>query len=88
MERDRDMPINATRDFYQKLVKAGVPAIYVEFPQTGHAFDIQIRGIAAIMRKQLHLTQPISSLEDISQTSPAAQAARYYLDRFLALMSG
>jgi acetyl esterase/lipase len=86
-EHDSGVPVSSARDFYHKLENAGVRAVYVEFPQTDHAFDLQIRGIAAIMRKDLHLPPAKNRLEDISQYSPAAQVARYDLDRFLALMS-
>jgi acetyl esterase/lipase len=48
------------------LQDAGVPVVYVELPNTDHAFDII----------------PLNLLK----TSPAAQAALYDLDRFLALM--
>jgi acetyl esterase/lipase len=86
-EHDSGVPVSSARDFYHKLVNAGVPAVYVEFPQTDHAFDLQIRGITAIIRKNLHLPPAKNNLEDISQYSPAAQVAMYDLDRFLALMS-
>ena len=86
-EHDSGVPVSSARDFYQKLVKADVPAVYVEFPQTDHAFDIQMKGIAAIVRKNLHLPPATNNLEDLSQYSPAAQVARYDLDRFLALLS-
>jgi acetyl esterase/lipase len=86
-EHDSGVPVSSARDFYLELVNAGVRAVYVEFPQTDHAFDLQIKGIAAIMRKNLHLPPSKNNLEDISQYSPAAQAALYDLDRFLALMA-
>jgi acetyl esterase/lipase len=86
-EHDSGVPVRSARDFYQKLITAGVRAVYVEFPQTDHAFDLQIKGITAIARKNLHLRPGRNRLENISQYSPAAQVARYDLDRFLALMS-
>jgi acetyl esterase/lipase len=81
------VPASSTRDFYHKLRQAGVPAVYVEFPQTEHGFDLQLKAICAIVKKQLRCSRTLNGLEDLSQYSPAAQAARYDLDRFLALMS-
>ncbi len=86
-EHDCGVPVRSTRDLHHKLVQAGVPVVYVEFPQTEHGFDLQIKAICAIAKKQLHWSRTVNSLEDLSQYSPAAQAARYDLDRFLALMS-
>jgi acetyl esterase/lipase len=86
-QHDCGVPVNSTRNFQEMLLKAGVAVVYVEYPQTEHGFDLQIKAIAAIARKALKLPKTISSLEDISQYSPAAQTARYDLDRFLALMS-
>jgi acetyl esterase/lipase len=37
---DWHMPLSAARALYRKLVDAGVPVVYVEFPQTDHAFDL------------------------------------------------
>jgi acetyl esterase/lipase len=65
-EHDQIVPVTATRLLYKKLVENNVPAIYVEFPQTEHAFDVAFR--------------------DISPYSPAAQAALYDVERFLALL--
>jgi acetyl esterase/lipase len=39
-ERDVIIPAYATRELYRRLVDAGVPAVYVEFPQTNHGFDL------------------------------------------------
>jgi len=86
-EHDCGVPAKSTRDFYHRLVQAGASVIYVEFPQTEHGFDLQIKAICAIVKKQLHWPWTQNALEDLSQYSPAAQAARYDLDRFLALMS-
>ncbi len=86
-QHDCGVPVSSTRSFWDRLVKAGVPVIYVEYPLTEHGFDLHIKAIAAIAKKALKLAKTNSSLEDISQYSPAAQTARYDLDRFLALMS-
>lgn len=54
----------AVRALAQKLEAAGVPVVYVEYPQTEHAFDLIL-----------------------PQVSPAARAALYETDRFLALLA-
>ncbi|MEE8392096.1 MAG: alpha/beta hydrolase [Anaerolineae bacterium] len=41
-EHDAIMPAYSTRKLHRKLVEAGVPSIYVEFPQTNHGFDLII----------------------------------------------
>jgi acetyl esterase/lipase len=63
-EHDMIVPVEAARKLHRRLADAGVPVIYVEFPQTEHAFDIILPRYA-----------------------PAAQAALYDLERFLALMA-
>jgi acetyl esterase/lipase len=70
---DMGVPVESTRIFSRKLAESGIPVVYVEFPQTDHGFDIQLR---------------VLKLGNGSQYSPAAQAALYDLDRFLALMAG
>jgi len=37
---DWHMPLSAARALYRKLMDADVPTVYVEFPQTDHAFDL------------------------------------------------
>ncbi|KUO40343.1 MAG: hypothetical protein AVW05_01195 [Hadesarchaea archaeon DG-33] len=37
---DSWVPVEATRVLYHKLVDAGVPVVYVEFPQTDHVFEL------------------------------------------------
>jgi acetyl esterase/lipase len=64
-EHDSTVPAYATRDLHRKLVAAGVPVVYHEFPQTEHAFDLVV----------------------LPRYSPAAQAALYDVDRFLALIA-
>lgn len=63
-EHDSLVPASACRSLHRRLVQAGVPAVYVEYPQTEHAFDVAV----------------------LSRYSPAAQAALYELERFLALV--
>lgn len=64
-EHDSLVPASACRALYHKLAHAGVPVVYIEYPQTEHAFDVAI----------------------LTRYSPAAQAALYELERFLALVS-
>jgi acetyl esterase/lipase len=63
-EHDQLVPVEAARALYHKLLENNVPAVYVEFPQTEHAFDVAFQAA--------------------SQNSPAAQAALYDVERFLA----
>jgi acetyl esterase/lipase len=51
------------RELQDKLKKAGVPVVWIEFPHTEHAFDLAF-----------------------PQFSPAAQAATYDVERFLAMV--
>jgi acetyl esterase/lipase len=60
---DSFLPAQITRALHGKLLKAGVPSVYVEFPQTEHGFDLLLPRYA-----------------------PAAQAALYDVERFLALV--
>jgi acetyl esterase/lipase len=69
---DMGIPVESTKIFYRKLADSGTPVVYVEFPQTDHGFDFQMR---------------VLKLGDGSQYSPAAQASLYDLDRFLALQA-
>jgi acetyl esterase/lipase len=69
---DMGVPVESTRLFSSKLVDSVTSVVYVEYPQTDHGFDIQMK---------------ILKLGDGSQYSPAAQAALYDLDRFLALLT-
>jgi acetyl esterase/lipase len=62
-EHDSFLPAHASLALHRKLIEAGVPSVYVEFPQTEHGFDLLLPRYA-----------------------PAAQAALYDVDRFLALM--
>jgi acetyl esterase/lipase len=62
-EHDAFLPACVTRALHHKLVAAGVPSVYVEFPQTEHGFDLALPRYA-----------------------PAAHAALYDVERFLALM--
>ena len=40
------MPVHAARALHRKLVEAGVPAVYVEYPQTTHGFDLFIPQVS------------------------------------------
>ncbi len=43
---DSDVPVETTRALYRRLVEAGVPVVYVEFPLTEHAFDLPLPRLA------------------------------------------
>jgi acetyl esterase/lipase len=62
-EHDSFLPAHVSRALHHKLIEAGVPSVYLDFPQTEHGFDLGLPRYA-----------------------PAAQAALYDVDRFLALM--
>jgi acetyl esterase/lipase len=62
-EHDSFLPAQVSHALHRKLREAGVPSVYVEFPQTEHGFDMALPRYA-----------------------PAAQAALYDVERFLALM--
>lgn len=65
---DDDFIVNVShpRRLHQALRNAGVPSLYIEFPDTVHAFD-QYFGVSR-------------------RVAPAAQAASWNIERFLALM--
>lgn len=44
------MPLEATRALHRKLLDADVPAVYTEFPQTDHAFDLVLPRYAPAAR--------------------------------------
>ncbi len=44
------MPLASTRAMHRKLLDAGVPAVYAEFPQTDHAFDLVLPRYAPAAR--------------------------------------
>jgi acetyl esterase/lipase len=43
---DSDVPVQTTRALHRRLVDAGVPSVYVEFPFTEHAFDLPLPRLA------------------------------------------
>jgi acetyl esterase/lipase len=53
-EDDMITPVEATRQLYQKLVEAGVPAINVVFPQTDHGFDLALPEISPVAQSALY----------------------------------
>jgi acetyl esterase/lipase len=65
---ENDFVVDAShgRRLHQALREAGVPSVYLEFPETVHGFD-QYIGVSR-------------------RVAPAAQAATYDIERFLALM--
>jgi acetyl esterase/lipase len=53
-EDDLITSVDATRQLYQKLVEAGVPAINVVFPQTDHGFDLALPKISPTAQSALY----------------------------------
>ncbi len=49
-QHDWYMPLEATRALHRKLLAAGVPSVYAEFPQTDHAFDLILPRYAPAAR--------------------------------------
>lgn len=53
-EHDYLLPVSATRALYQRLADAGVPALYVELPQTEHTFDLFLPEISPPAQSALY----------------------------------
>jgi acetyl esterase/lipase len=47
---DYYMPLAATRALHRKLLDAGVPSVYGEFPQTDHVFDLVLPRYSPVAR--------------------------------------
>jgi acetyl esterase/lipase len=52
-EDDLITPVGATQDLYNRLLRAGVPAVLVVFPQTDHGFDLVLPHISPTARAAL-----------------------------------
>ncbi len=62
-EHDWYMPVPATRALYRRLKRLGVPVVYVEFPQTDHAFDLlSLPGYAPPAQAALYDLERLLSL--------------------------
>jgi acetyl esterase/lipase len=53
-EDDLITPLGATRDLYNRLVRAGVPAVLVVFPHTDHGFDLLLPELSPSAQAALH----------------------------------
>jgi acetyl esterase/lipase len=53
-EDDLITPLGASRDLYNKLVRAGVPAVLIVFPQTDHGFDLVLPLISPTAQAALY----------------------------------
>lgn len=53
-EHDYLLPVSATRALYHRLADAGVPALYVELPQTEHTFDLFLPEISPPAQSALY----------------------------------
>lgn len=47
-------PAHLSRVLHHKLVESGVPALYVEFPQTEHGFDLLLPRYAPAAQSALY----------------------------------
>jgi acetyl esterase/lipase len=60
---DTLVPVEDSRALYKKLTEAGVPTVYVEFPQTEHAFDFFAQSISPPFQNAVyHLDRFIASV--------------------------
>ena len=53
-EDDFPVPVQGARELYRKLVANGVCAVYVELPQTEHAFDLALPQISPVAQASLY----------------------------------
>ena len=53
-EHDSFQPARLSRALHRKLAGAGVPSVYVEFPQTEHAFDLSLSRYAPASQAALY----------------------------------
>jgi acetyl esterase/lipase len=81
-EYDFITPAPANRQLVERLQQNGVPAVYLELPQTEHAWDVG----TAMANVTLH-QQVIPAFLD-SQYAPPTTAALYDIERFLAYLAG
>lgn len=53
-EHDHVVPVEPVRALHRELVAAGVPAVYVEFPATEHAFDLVLPQVSPSAQATLY----------------------------------
>ena len=56
------LPARITRTLHEKLVAADVPAVYVEYPQSEHAFDVGLPRLAPAAQAALYETERLLAL--------------------------
>jgi acetyl esterase/lipase len=61
-EHDALVPVEAARAFYARLKEAGVPALYLELPQTEHAFDLILASVSLPGQVALYNTERFLAL--------------------------
>ncbi len=62
-DHDCLVPVKATREFHRRLVEAGARVVYVEYPQTEHAFDLGVLRVApAAQNAMYHLDRFLALL--------------------------
>jgi acetyl esterase/lipase len=53
-EHDALVSAERVRDLAQRLTMAGVPAVYIEYPQTEHAFDLLLSPVSPVAQAALY----------------------------------
>jgi acetyl esterase/lipase len=61
-EHDLLVPVETTRKFYRQLLAAGVKAVYIEFPQTDHAFDLVLPQFSPASQTALYYVERFLAL--------------------------
>lgn len=80
-EADFVVSPRATREFVAKLRHASVPVVYLELPNTEHAWDIGSGMVNLVMKKTV-----VPAFMD-SQYAPPTTAMLYDMERFLAYLA-
>jgi acetyl esterase/lipase len=75
-EHDDFVKAEAVRAMYEKLREAGVPAVYVEFPQTEHGFDLFLPRYSPATQAALYDLDRFLGLMAALPTEEAAQRER------------
>lgn len=77
-EADSLVPVEPARELYAKLREARVPALYLEFPQTEHAFDLVLASISMPGQVALYDTDRFLALlaaPEFAENNPVEQIA-------------
>jgi acetyl esterase/lipase len=61
-EHDSLVPAASARAFYRRLRAAGVPAAYLELPQTDHGFDLILSPFSPAMQASIYALERFLAL--------------------------